>query len=387
MHQQQGAALIIVLSLLSITLMLGLSGYHSALVNERLAGNHRAASLSQMGAEEAISYAWGDGGEHLTSADFVSATSLEALTAQGWSSFYPGSRAGPCRGNLRCPFRYVRVGGQYFIVSMGAIREGDHTVASSMPVVARVEFREIPAPAFTRGLLSAGYITVTGNSSLTPARRADGSIDPNVVHANSIVSISVPEAQRAYITSGADRMVEVPLPGQRPGGEDMSQCTRTTPPAYCYKRYDPTVFDEYRDRPGAIHSCNVNLNALPTNTTVFCQGNLSVGSGSVEGRQITLVATGSASMSGSTTTSPPDRAEIGLFVVAGGNIEFSGRTDNYGVFWAGGHVRQSGTSRLYGSIVAGDYIQSSGGITFTSINNVTNRDAYIEAEPRIVAWQ
>ncbi len=387
MHQQHGAALIIVLSLLSITLMLGLSGYQSALVNERLAGNHRAASLAQMGAEEAVSYAWGEGGEHLTSADFVPTTSLQPLTAQNWASFYPGSRAGPCRGNLRCPFRYVRVGGQYFIVAMGAIREGDHTVASSMPVVARVEFREIPDPAFTRGLLSAGYITVTGNSELTPARRADGSIDPNVVHANSIVSISVPEAQRAYITSGADRMVEVPLPGQRPGEEDMSQCTRTTPPAYCYKRYEPAIFDEYRNRPGVVRSCNVNLNALASGTTVFCEGNLSVGSGSVEGRQITLVATGSVSMSGSTTTSPPERAEIGLFVVAGGNIEFSGRTDNYGVFWAGGHVRQSGTSRLYGSIVAGSFIQSSGGIVFTSINNVTNRDAYIEAEPRIVAWQ
>ncbi|MCE8027010.1 hypothetical protein [Billgrantia aerodenitrificans] len=87
--------------------MLGLSGYQSALVNERLAGNHRAASLAQMGAEEAVSYAWGEGGEHLTSADFVPTTSLQPLTAQNWASFYPGSRAGPCRGNLRCPFRYV----------------------------------------------------------------------------------------------------------------------------------------------------------------------------------------------------------------------------------------------------------------------------------------
>lgn len=387
MHQQHGAALIIVLSLLSITLMLGLSGYQSALVNERLAGNHRAASLAQMGAEEAVSYAWGEGGEHLTAGDFVTIAALEAVTAQGWASFYPGSRAGPCRGNLRCPFRYVRVGGQYFIVAMGAIREGDHTVASSMPVVARVEFREIPAPAFTRGLLSAGDITVTGTSTLTPAQREDGSIDPNVVHSNSIVSMRVGDDQRGFITSGGDRMVEVPLPGQRPGEEDMSQCTRATPPPHCYKRYHPTVFEEYRNRPGIIYSCDVNLSTLAHGATVFCDGNMSVGSGSVEGRQITLVATQSVAMRGATTTTSPANTEIGLFVVAGGNIEFSGRTDNYGVFWAGGHVRQSGTSRLYGSIVAGSFIQSSGGIVFTSINNVTNRDAYIEAEPRIVAWQ
>ncbi|MGR4066717.1 pilus assembly PilX family protein [Billgrantia sp. C5P2] len=387
MHQQHGAALIVVLSLLSITLMLGLSGFQSALVDERLAGNYRASTEAQMGAEQAISYAWGEGGEHLTSADFVPAASLEALESQDWEAFYPGSRAGPCRGNLRCPFRYVRVGGQYYIVAMGAIASDNQAMASSLPVVARVEFREIPDPAFTRGLLSAGHINVTGNSTLTPARYADGSINPSVVHANSIVDISVPESQRAYITSGADRMVDVPLPGERPAGEDVSQCTRATPPPHCYKRYDPDVFDEYRNRSGVIRSCSVNLNSLRHGDTVYCEGSLSVGSGSVEGKQITLVATQDVSMSGSTTTSSPVNAEIGLFVVAGRNISFSGRTDNYGVFWAGGYVSQSGTSRLYGSIVAGNYIQSSGGIDFTSINNVTNRDAYIEAEPRIVSWR
>ncbi|MCE8039012.1 hypothetical protein [Halomonas sp. MCCC 1A11062] len=197
----------------------------------------------------------------------------------------------------------------------------------------------------------------------------------------------VGDDQSGFITSGGDRMVEVPLPGQRPGEEDMSQCTRATPPPHCYKRYHPAVFEEYRNRPGIIYSCDVNLSTLAHGATVFCDGNMSVGSGSVEGRQITLVATQSVAMRGATTTTSPANTEIGLFVVAGRNIQFSGSTDNYGIFWAGGHVSQSGTSRLYGSIVSGSFIHSTGGINFTSINNVTNRDAYIEAEPRIVAWQ
>ena len=387
MQRQHGAALIVVLILLSIALMLGLAGFQSALLNERLAGNYRATSEAQMGAEQAVAYAWGKGGEHLTSADFQTVESLEALESSHWDRFYPGSRAGPCRGNLRCAFRHVRQGGDYYIIGMGAIREDNVTVASSLPVVAGVRFRQIPDPTFTRGMLSAGYISVTGNSTLVPARLPDGNINPNMVHANSTVSISVPEAQRAYITSGADRKVEVPLPGERPSGDDMSQCTRSDPPPHCHKRYDPNAFDEYRNRSGAIRSCNVNLGSLPHGATVFCDGNLSVGSGSVEGRQITLAATGNVSMSGSTTTSPPERAEIGLFVVAGGNISFSGSTDNFGVFWAGGSVTQSGNSRLHGSIVAGDYVDSRGGITFNSINNVTNQDTFIEAEPRIVSWR
>ncbi|MBW6392031.1 hypothetical protein [Billgrantia antri] len=49
--QQQGAALVVVLSILSMALMLGLSGVSGSLVNERLAGNYRTASQAQMAAE------------------------------------------------------------------------------------------------------------------------------------------------------------------------------------------------------------------------------------------------------------------------------------------------------------------------------------------------
>lgn len=55
MAKQQGAALIIVLALLSGALMIGLSGMNSALVNERLAGNYRASVSAQMVAENGAS--------------------------------------------------------------------------------------------------------------------------------------------------------------------------------------------------------------------------------------------------------------------------------------------------------------------------------------------
>ncbi|MFB9866104.1 pilus assembly PilX family protein [Vreelandella sulfidaeris] len=51
MKQQQGAALVIVMALLSGALMLGMSGMQSALIDERLAGNYRASVQSQMGGE------------------------------------------------------------------------------------------------------------------------------------------------------------------------------------------------------------------------------------------------------------------------------------------------------------------------------------------------
>src|SRR5690554_2344332 len=55
MKAQKGAALIAVLSLLTISLMVGLSSMQSSQIDERLAGNYRASANAQMAAEFAAS--------------------------------------------------------------------------------------------------------------------------------------------------------------------------------------------------------------------------------------------------------------------------------------------------------------------------------------------
>lgn len=55
MKNQQGAALIVVLSMLTASLMLGLTSMQSSQIDERLAGNYKAATQAQMAAEEAAS--------------------------------------------------------------------------------------------------------------------------------------------------------------------------------------------------------------------------------------------------------------------------------------------------------------------------------------------
>lgn len=57
MKHQQGAALVIVMALLSGAVILGLSGMQTALVDERLAGNYRASTQARMNAEIAASSA------------------------------------------------------------------------------------------------------------------------------------------------------------------------------------------------------------------------------------------------------------------------------------------------------------------------------------------
>jgi len=56
MKKQQGAALIVVMSLLSVSLTLGLMNMQTSQVDERLAGNYKAAAEAQMAAEFGAAY-------------------------------------------------------------------------------------------------------------------------------------------------------------------------------------------------------------------------------------------------------------------------------------------------------------------------------------------
>lgn len=56
MRKQKGAALIIVMSLLAVSLMIGLMSMQSSQVDERLAGNYKAAAEAQMAAEFGAAY-------------------------------------------------------------------------------------------------------------------------------------------------------------------------------------------------------------------------------------------------------------------------------------------------------------------------------------------
>lgn len=375
MKQQSGAALVVVLSMLAGSLMLGLSGVQSSLIDERLAGNYKAATEAQMGAEKAISAGWGENGSEVSVSDFDATRTLAEVEAYSWSEFTAlgDVSANACSGNIACHYYLVQEGGDYFIAGMGAVVSEGNLAAVSHPVLARVEFTPGPNPAFTNGLLSADYILVTGQSTVM-----------GNVHSNGTVDISLRDGSDATVTDGADQMIEVPLPGARPEGEDMSACDENPEP-YCYKSYDPTVFDEYRERESAMHTCSIDIDTLHDGDTVFCDGDLAVQGGSVGNNRVTLAATGNVTMSGATSSDGAE-SEVGLFVVAGQDIEFNGNTDNYGVFWAGGYVRQNGNSSLYGAIVAGTYIRSNGGIDFISLDNVTNPDTFVPADPRIVAW-
>ncbi|CAM3862155.1 PilX N-terminal domain-containing pilus assembly protein [Vreelandella rituensis] len=101
MKSQQGAALVIVMVLLTAMLMLGVSMMQSSLIDERLAGNYRAAVQAQMSAEsEAAERMFVVADE--SGLDCQDAMVLDASGREDWeagfyhSDTHSGSRYTPC---------------------------------------------------------------------------------------------------------------------------------------------------------------------------------------------------------------------------------------------------------------------------------------------------
>src|SRR5690554_2543849 len=65
-HKQSGAALVVSISLLAIGLMLGVSSFQSARLEESMAGNQRFAASAQMAAEAGASDILSDRAKYLS---------------------------------------------------------------------------------------------------------------------------------------------------------------------------------------------------------------------------------------------------------------------------------------------------------------------------------
>lgn len=131
---QRGAALVGVLVLLTVALLLGVSGVHSALLDERLAGNYREATRAGMGAEWAASL----GHDRLDASAVFHDAPVERLADVTWVQFTTvNAMSGNCQAGLRCRYGYWWHDGRPHIVAMGAVeRQGVVTLTSAPMIVA-----------------------------------------------------------------------------------------------------------------------------------------------------------------------------------------------------------------------------------------------------------
>ncbi|WP_166671115.1 PilX N-terminal domain-containing pilus assembly protein [Modicisalibacter xianhensis] len=128
MQHQKGAALLVSLVLLSVTLMLGLSSYQSSRLEETMAGNARSATSAKMAAEYAISRHWqsivasaggascGAGPEYVFVPFFPST---------GWESL----DVSQLKQDVIYRIEYCRGSSVYLLRGIGAVRSGGRILA------------------------------------------------------------------------------------------------------------------------------------------------------------------------------------------------------------------------------------------------------------------
>lgn len=164
MKQQQGAALIIVLALLSGSLMIGISGMNSALIDERLAGNYRAAVEAQMASEYAITemlsrQEGGSWSKELWS-DARKETNLESLR---WDGLLAGSEPeiNNCRSEVTSLYRvschneFIVLNDQFAAVGIGAVFNSDGSKIAESPPIAII-FSIVPGSGSEVGETAQG---------------------------------------------------------------------------------------------------------------------------------------------------------------------------------------------------------------------------------------
>ena len=143
MDKQEGAALIVVLSLLTVSLMIGLSSMQLSQIDERLAGNYKVKTQTQMGAEKAASVGWMKLRDSKNGLDDFSSTKLSVVEFAGlsWSEFiddknfdYFAEVDAGCK-IVSCYYRYIRIGGGFYIVTMGGVTDGGGEIEGELVVV------------------------------------------------------------------------------------------------------------------------------------------------------------------------------------------------------------------------------------------------------------
>ncbi|MBB3141670.1 hypothetical protein [Halomonas organivorans] len=350
MKKQQGAALLVVLSVLVVSLMLALSSMQSSLMGERLAGNYKAAVQARMGAERAAS----KGFDPVQSDDyFEEVDDIGAVEAMGWGEFLSGGDLfgdslsesdNVCSGHTKCYYRYVEGEGDDYVVAYGGVLADAGEVLSSRVVLVRVGFGN--ASVFSLyGLLAGEDININGASVFDGSAHANGKFVVNGAY--------LQWDEDASVTDGGDGIeVDIPEVDFAPylGGE-----------------YDVVTLEVKEGKGGKANSCSFDYAGGLEGKVFYCDGDMTMSSSGFH--DAILLAEGEVSQNGAITTG---ESGVSTAVLAKGDIVFNGASVVYGWFLAGGDVRQNGSSVLNGSIVAHGTISRNGGMMYHHLDGDVN---------------
>lgn len=334
--RQQGAALIVVLSLLTISLMVGLSSMQSSQTDERLSGNYRAASEAYMVAEVSASELLKRGDTPNAGEESCIYIADNADAYNDWVSLtedlgledYQVSRYRSCE--------YAGHGPAFIVwgESGDAVRFLAFSPpggGGSNPVKDVIdELIKDDKELFDYALLVGEKLTINGQASINGSVRVGGGYKGKEDNITSLVT-----NDKEGIISDYE-----PL-GVSPSDDFFEKIK---------------VLDGYKD---IGNGCSEGVG----NTVIYCSGDADFDFDEIKNKSV--VVKGAVSVSGKTQGQ-------NVFIVAEKSVDFSGMGGNSfrGVVWTGGSLvfnGQGGTS-YDGSFVSAKEFTFNGGLNITQLD-------------------
>lgn len=414
MKDQKGAALIVVLSLLAVSLMVGLSSMQSSQLDERLAGNYKAQAESQMGAEEAASFAFGellskskgksDFSSTIFSHDQLLNMSIDDFKQEdGFNKVVASS--GGCQG-VDCYFRYVSLdGGGYYILAMGAAG-GAISEVVLVEVDGGVTFGFIPEAALTCVGNNCGLDPDSGSSGpildgidRRAGGRVAGSSRPEPVCDNNNNKVFFPAAlmpdmgsgvfsegkKRRHLTKG-DFVIGGSNGGRNPDLGCKSNDEIKDAGVIGGQAYDVTGYEKIKEDRLSLKGESFDPGKHGWEATkAEMKSEIQKAVDSFEYQSNVVYIGKGESIS-------PGRFQ-GIVVVDGGTLSLGVSDEIEGVVvMKGGNIDAQGVASIVGAVVGEDFLFTGGGeltILYSSeaVGKVAEQGSSTDLWPRIVSWK
>ena len=337
-HAQRGAALFVGVVLTMITTMVALSSMRGSQFQEGMTANlnHKAIAFTAAEAGASAFLKWLSTEQANNSIDWENAT---------WQNKWQDSNSGPIQtsasgdnnvGNYgffwinpndvtwSADFVKVVITGQSGASPENALGRAQIAIQLQRPTSGG------PHPAFLKGLLANGDISINGGANLQGSAHANGNFtvkgggDKNLLADGFTVS--------ANGTAAMDNVDE---------NQVISNAGKVKIPSA--KDY----IEKNKGKQGVIQSCEIPSGDLG-GAVYFCDGNVTT---KHDFSNVTILAKGNVTHNGSSQLG--ENKELTAMIVSEGNIVLNGSSETSGIFWASGAVELNGKGTFGGAIIAG----------------------------------
>ncbi|EED36834.1 conserved hypothetical protein [Luminiphilus syltensis NOR5-1B] len=400
-RKQRGAALVVSLILLAVATLVIVYGMRGTNLQERMTANQNNKSISFVAAEAGGSefLGWLVAEDDAGTVDWTDATWQESWkTAVGFT--LPDSPVTTASiGTYGAYYISAIIWGTDDVVvnvtgnSLGGTDSVGQTTLQLTYQKPQLYIPPGPGPAFAKGLLTEGSITVNGTSSFTGSAHANEAFDGR----GELVDLNDLDAEGELVPYPSDISASgtATFSGDVPDGSTIAD--RVTSDA---EPFDvPSAADFVTDHglnaspdadgfTAAIAACEIP-DGDGLGRMYYCDGDVDLDRNASH-QNVTILATGNITQNGSSDIGVNNALDVAL--VAGGEITLNGQTDTFGVFWAEGDVIHNGTSTLTGAVVSGGDFTKNGGLAFVQSKRFSGNLQLpdpdpIPVPPSILSWR